>query len=164
MTTIRYCTPEWLEQSAKLYRQDPKFKQALAKLSTKVYFRIRAKPEWGIEQDVIFGSIVEKGELIDLDFVPEEEAYERADFILAATPENWKTLLRNEIKFTSGVMTGKIAIEHGSKVGVLGLAPYAGYFIQALTQFDLQFPDEMSEEELEQYQEDLRDFRTQAQI
>jgi putative sterol carrier protein len=164
MKIIRYCSPQWLEKSAELYRADPEFEEALSKLSTNVFFRIKARPDWGIEQDILFSSIVDKGKLIELKFVTEEEAYELADFILSATPDNWKKLLRKDIKFTSGVMTGKIGIEHGSKVGVLGLAPYASYFIKALTQFNLQFPDEMSQEELEQYGDDLRSFRAEAKV
>ena len=32
--TIRYCTPEWLEESAKLYRATDHFEKALKKVTT----------------------------------------------------------------------------------------------------------------------------------
>ena len=61
-------------------------------------------------------------------------------------------------------MLGKIALEQGSKVGVLGLAPYAGTFIDALTQTELRFPDEMSADELSDYRANMQEFRAELGI
>lgn len=164
MTVCRYCTPEWLEESAKIYRSSPKFKQALEKLSTRICFRVLAEPVWGIDEDIIFGGTVDKGELVELVFFNEESARNKADFILAATPQEWKRLLRKESKFVTEFMLGKIALELGSKVGVLGLAPYAGTFIDALTQTELRFPDEMSAEELSDYRANMQEFRAELGV
>jgi hypothetical protein len=164
MTVCRYCTPEWLEESARIYRSTPKFKQALEKLTVKIFFRIKAEPAWGIDEDMIFGACVEKGELIELRFFSEAEARKQADFILAATPQEWKRLLRKESKFVTEFMLGKIALEQGSKVGVLGVAPYAGTFIDALTQTELRFPDEMSPDELSDYRAHLKEFRASLSV
>ena len=164
MTVCRYCTPEWLEESAKIYRSTSKFKQALEKLSTRICFRVQAEPVWGIDEDIIFGGTVDKGELVELVFFNEENARNKADFILAATPQEWKRLLRKESKFVTEFMLGKIALEQGSKVGVLGLAPYAGTFIDALTQAELRFPDEMSAEELSTYRAHMKEFRAELGV
>jgi putative sterol carrier protein len=159
MTTYQYCTPEWLESSAKLYDATPKFKKALERLSVKTCFRVKADEAWGIEKDILFGAFVDKGELTRAAFLSEEEAKKQADYILAATPQVWKKILRKESKFVSDFMLGKIALEQGSKVGVMGIAPYSGTLVDVLTQIPLQFPDEMSPDELAQYRTHMREFR-----
>jgi hypothetical protein len=162
--TIRYCSPEWLEESARLYRATDHFEDALKKVTAKVFFRISAEPSWGIETDILFGGVVEEGKLLELSFFSEAEAQERADFILAATPQIWKGMLRKEKKFISEFMMGKVTQEAGSKTALLKITPYANYFIDALTQFELQFPDEMSAEEVETYRADLAAFREKAGV
>ena len=164
MTVIRYCTPEWLEESAKNYRATPKFREALKKVTASVFYRIEAEPAWGIEEDIIFGGIVDKGELIALAFFSEADAKEKADFVLAATPQEWKKILRKESKFVTDFMLGKISLEQGSKVGVLTIAPYADTFVDSLTQFELRFPDEMSPEELDEYRAHMAEFRARLEV
>jgi len=159
MTVIRYCTPEWLEESASAYRSNPKFQKELEKLSTKVCFRIKAEPDWGIDKSIFFCAFIKKGELERLAFLSEEDAKKEADYILAATTQEWKILIRKDSKFLTDFMLGKIKLEHGSVAGVLGIAPYSNTLVEVLTQFDLQFPDEMSPEELEEYRDYLEKFR-----
>lgn len=153
--TIRYCTPEWLAESARLYRASPHFEEALKKVTTKIFFRITADPTWGIDRDVIFGALVEQGKLLDLAFFTQAEAQKISSFILAAPPRVWKGILRKEKKFITEFMLGKVGLESGSKPALLMITPYANHFVDALTQFELQFPDEMSAEELEVYRADL---------
>ena len=164
MTVYRYPTPEWLEESAKIYRASPKFQKALEKITTKIFFLIRAEPAWGIEQDIIFGAITEKGALIDLRFFSSQAARDEADFIMGATPQEWKKILRKENKFLTDFMLGKISLEQGSKVGVLGLAPYANTFIEALTQVELQFPDEMEAGALAEFHSYVSNFRNRLAV
>ncbi len=159
-----YCTPEWLEESARLYRETPRFQEMLKKVSTRVFYRITAEPEWGIEQDFIFGADVTEGVLNDLRFYSEEEAKEQAEFIMAASPQEWKLILRKEHKFLTDFMLGKIKLEQGSKVGVLGLAPYADAFIAALTQVNLQFQDELEAEQVNEYRTYAAQFREQLGV
>ena len=162
--TIRYCTPEWLEEGAKLYRATDRFENALKKVTTKIFYRIAAEPVWGIEEDIIFGAEVEEGKLLELSFYSETESQKRADFILAATPQVWKTILRKDKKFITEFMLGRITLESGSKPGLLKITPYANHFVDAVTQLELQFPDEMSAKELETFRTDLSDFRERAGV
>ena len=162
--TIRYCSPEWLEESAKLYLATNRYENALKKVSTKIFYRISAEPAWGIEKDIIFGAEVDAGKLLELSFFSEAESQQRADFILAATPQVWKEILRKDKKFISEFMLGKVKLESGSKPGLLKITPYANHFVDALTQFELQFPDEMSPDELEAYRADLSKFRESAGV
>jgi hypothetical protein len=164
MTVNRYCTPEWLANSAAGYEQNPRFRQELAKLTTKVCFKINAEPAWGIEEDIIFWAHIDRGELQKLGFVGPEEAFRDSDFVLAASPQEWKKLLRKENKFVADFMLGRVGLEHGSKVGVLSIAPYANTFVDALTQDPLQFPDEMTPDELVAYRADLQQFRAELGV
>lgn len=164
MTTVRYCTPEWLEASAARYHENPKFRQEFAKLSTRLCFRIKAEPAWGIEKAFVFAAYVKQGELEKLAFVDEEEAKRDAEFLLAATPQEWKKLLRKDTKFVTEFMLGRIVLEQGSKVGVLQIAPHSNTFVEALTPVDLQFPDEMSPEELAEYRTYVGQFRQQLGV
>jgi putative sterol carrier protein len=161
---IRYCSPEWLEESAKLYRTTDHFENSLKKVTTKIFYRITADPAWGIEEDIYFGAEVDAGNLLELSFFSETETKNKADFILSATPQVWKGILRKDKKFISEFMLGKVKLESGSKPGLLKITPYANHFVDALTQFPLQFPDEMSAEELEAYRADLAVFREMAGV
>ena len=118
-----------------------------------------AEPAWGIDQDIIFGMFVDKGELTKIAFFSEEDALKEAEYVIAATPQEWKKILRKEKKFVTDFMLGKIKLEHGSKVGVLAVAPHANTVVDLLTQVELQFPDEMSAEELEAYRANFEKFR-----
>ena len=162
--TIRYCTPEWLDESASLYRQTDRFESALKKVTTKIFYRVIAEPAWGIENDFLFGAVVEEGKLLELSFYNEVDVHKIADFVLAARPQVWKGILRKDKKFISEFMMGRVTLESGSKPGLLKITPYANHFVDALTQFELQFPDEMSAEELQVYREDLTSFREKAGV
>jgi putative sterol carrier protein len=162
--TIRYCSPEWLEESARLYRATDHFTNALKKVTTKIFYRIKAEPTWGIDKDILFGAVVDEGKLLEISFYREAEAQERADFILAATPQVWKSILRKNKKFISEFMMGKVTQESGSKPGLLKITPYANHFVDALTQFELQFQDEMTTEEVESYRADLSEFRKRTGV
>lgn len=159
MVKCQYCTPEWLEESARIYQASPTFQEKLKKLSEKVCYRVKAEPAWGIDRDILFGTFIEAGKLTKLAFFSEEAAKQEANYILAATPQEWKKILRKESKFLTDFMLGKIKLEQGSKVTILGLAPHAPTLVQALTQVELQFPDEMSPDELAQYKSYLQEFR-----
>jgi putative sterol carrier protein len=159
MSKVRYCTPEWLEASATGYRENPKFRQEFAKLRTRLCFRIKAEPAWGIENDIIFACYVDQGELEKLAFVDEEQAKRDAEYLMAATPQEWKKLLRKDSKFVTEFMLGRIILEQGSRVGVLQIAPHSNTFVEALAPVDLQFPDEMSPEELSEFRAYVEQFR-----
>jgi putative sterol carrier protein len=159
-----YCTPEWLEESARIYRATPRLQEALKKVTSRVCYRISTEPTWGIEKDFVFGVDVTEGVLNDLRFFSESEAKEKAEFVMAASPQEWKLILRKEHKFLTDFTLGKIKLEQGSKVGVFGLAPYANGFIDALTQVNLKFQDELSPQELDEYRQYATQFRSRLGV
>ena len=164
MTKCQYCTPEWLEESGRMYRSNPDLEGKLKKISAKVCFRVKGEPAWGIEKDIIFGTFIEEGKLKKIGFFGEEDAKQEAEYIMAATPQEWKKILRKENKFLADFMLGRIKLEKGNKVAILGLAPYAPLLVEALTQVQIQFPDEMSGEELTKYRATMEEFRKNMNV
>jgi putative sterol carrier protein len=164
MSTIRYCTPEWLAASAAGYEANPRYREEFARLKVKLCFRIVAEPKWGIDKDIIFASYVHEGELQKLAFVTEEEAERESDFLMVATPQQWKKLLRKDVKFVTEFMMGRITLEKGSRLGVLQVAPHANTFIDALNPVELQFQDEMTADELATYRAYLEEFRQELGV
>jgi hypothetical protein len=162
--TLRYCTPEWLEESARIYRADPAIQKELQKVSVKFLFRVRADPSWGIENDILFGTVVEKGALLDLTFFSEQAGRETADFIASATPQEWKKVLRKEAKVLTELMLRKIVLEQGSMADALPLMPHAPALVDVLTKTELRFPDEMNREELEEFRKYVREFRARLGV
>lgn len=159
-----YCTPEWFEESARIYRATPHFQEALKKVTTHICYRITAEPKWGIDPDFIFGLVCTEGVLNDLRFYSEAEAREKAEYILAATPQEWKLILRKEHKFVTDFTLGKIKLEQGSKVGVFSVAPHAKTLIDALTQVKLIFQDEFSPQQLDEYRQYAAQFRSRLGV
>ncbi len=159
-----YCTPEWLEESARIYRSNPVLMESLKRLTSSVYFRVTAEPEWGIDEDFVFGGTLTKGTLDELRFYTKDEVNEKAQLILAATPQEWKLLLRKVHKFITDVMLGKVKIEKGTITAVLAVAPYADGFIDALTQVNLIFQDELTPDQLNEYRANAAQFRPKLGI
>jgi putative sterol carrier protein len=106
----------------------------------------------------------EQGDLARLEFFDKDQAFGQADYVLGATPQEWKRLLRKKGKFVTDFMLGKVSLEHGSKVGVLSVAPHANTIVDALTQVELQFPDEMSAQELDTYRTKVKAFREELAV
>jgi putative sterol carrier protein len=159
MTAHQFCTPGWLKESARIYKAKPDAKDKLKKLTAKICYRVKSDPDWCIREDIIFCSFFEKGELRTLTFFSEDEAFQAAEYLMAATPRTWKRILRKEREFVTDLMLGKINLELGTKVGMLGLALYVSDILDCLTQVDLQFPDEMSADELATYRSKMETFR-----
>ena len=159
MAQFQFCTPQWLEECAKIYSSSPELQKPLQKLTVKMAYRVLEKPEWGIDKSIIFCTFFDSGELTKACLLSEEQAKQEAQFLTVASPERWAMLLRKESKFGTDFALGRVKLEIGSKVGVLAVAPYAGHVVNLLTQPDFNFPDEMSAEELEGYRANMNPIR-----
>jgi hypothetical protein len=164
MTTCLYCTPQWLAETTAHYSQNPTLRERLRKLTIKMAFRVKADPGWGIDQDIIFCMFFAAGDLTRLEYLSETQASHEVEYILSATPQEWKRLLRREGKFVTDFVLGKVNLEQGSRVGILGVAPYADTVAEALTQVTLRFPDELTDEELEAYRASVQAFRQELDV
>jgi putative sterol carrier protein len=164
MAKIPYCTPEWLEAFVKTYKANPKYEKDLKKLTTKLYFNVQAELGWGIDEDIIFGAVFEEGRLVKAEFLSAENAKKFATFVLSATAMEWKKILTKKSKFVTDFMLGKIKLDHGSKVGVLGIAPHSNTLVDSLTQVELQWPDEMTADEVKKYRANMKEFRSKLGV
>ena len=164
MTTYLYCSPEWLAESANRYPDTPRFQKELENMSIKMGFRIKAEPAWGIDKDILFVVYLSRGNLEKLAFLPADIVMQETDYVLAATPQEWKRLLRKDGKFVGDFMTGKIILEKGSKVGVLSVAPHSGTLVDTLVQVDLQFQDEMTPEQIGEFRNQLKEYRERTGV
>lgn len=164
MTSYQYCTPEWLAESAKIYRSNPEAQNKLKKLSADMAYRVKADPAFAIDRDILFCAFFDEGKLNKLELISEETARAEAEYIMAAAPQTWKKILKKERKFVTDFMLGKIKLEKGSKVGVLGVAPHANNIVDSLTPFELVFPDDLPDDEKEQYRSRMEIFREELGI
>jgi hypothetical protein len=164
MAKVRYCTPEWLEAAAKSYGETPAFEEKLKKVSWRFCFRVQADPLWGIDRDIIFGAFFSQGKLVKSGFFTLEDAIKESDFLLAAPPQGWKSILRKKSRFTADFMAGKIKLDHGEIKKVVMVAPYANTIVDAITQMEIQFPDEMTSEEVAEYRAHMEKFRAELGV
>jgi putative sterol carrier protein len=164
MTTYQYCTPEWLEESAKAYRSNPEAQQNLKKLTADMAYRVKADPAFGIDRDILFCAYFDEGKLNKLELISEETAKAEAEYIMVATPTTWKKVLKKERKFLTDFLLGNIKLEKGSKVGVLGVAPHANNIVASLTPFELVFGNDLSGDEREQYRTNMEAFRKELGV
>jgi putative sterol carrier protein len=156
MAKHQFCTPEWLEEIARIYKASPDDKNKLKKLTAKICYRVKSNPDWGISEDIIFGAFFDHGQLMTLNFFTEKDAFQEAEYLLAATSRTWKKILRRKRDFVTDFMLGKIKLELGTKVKMLELALHGNNIFDFLTQVDLQFPDEMSADELKNYRSKIQ--------
>ena len=159
MIAHQFCTPGWLKENARIYKAKPDAKDKLKRLTAKICYRVKSDMDWGIDEDIIFCAFFEKGELRTLDFFTESEAFQAAEYLMAATPLTWKKILRKKRDFVTDFILGKIDLELGTKASMLELALYANNILDCLTQIDLRFPDEMSADELTTYRSKMETFR-----
>ena len=164
MEICYYCTPEWLEESTRIYQSNSEFKNKLKKVTSKLVYRVKADSSWGIDKDILFCVYLDAGDLIKMELISEKNAKKEANFIMGATPKTWKGILTKNNKFITDFMLGKVRLEMGSKVGVLSIAPHANTLVDALTSVTLVFPNDLSLDEKEQYREKMQTFRKELDV
>lgn len=162
MAECVYPSPEWLEESLKLY--GPEFEGKLKSLSGHFGYHVSADPAFGIEKEFYMCMVLDAGKMTRLEHYSEEEALKEADFIMGATPPVWKRILQKLDKFVGAFMGGRIKLEKGDTVGALALGPHANTLVDALTQVDLKFGDDLSPDELEKFKASFEDYRTKAEV
>lgn len=158
MAVFQFCTPEWLEKLQKTYNSDPGNERFFKGVTASLCYKVLAEPEGGIEEDIIFGHEVFEGKLLWSKFVTEEEA-KKCTFVFSAPPNTWKKLLRKEGEFMIEMVLGDLRQEHGDKSALIGLLPYVDPLLEFMAKVELQFPDEMSPDELERYKTHMKEFR-----
>ena len=157
---VPYATPEWVEAMAKVYRDNPENQNKTFKgMTLFLAFRILANPILGLDRDIYFGTHIEDGILQDdSTIISKHYAEQKADFILSATPETWKRVIKKQQGFVSAFMVGKIKLDKGSVPKVIALAPKSPAVVECFHQVDTEWPDEMSPQRLEEYRAYVKEF------
>lgn len=163
---IPYATPEWVAKVGENYKANPENQNKTFKgMTLFLSFRILADPKFGIEEDVYFSSHLVNGALQDDSAIlSKEDAENKSDFILSASPEIWKKLIQKRQGFVSLVMTAKIKLDKGLAPKLLSLAPKSGPLIEVFNKVDTEWPDEMSPQRLEQYKAQVKEFRGRLKV
>jgi putative sterol carrier protein len=158
---LSYVTPEWLEEVAKVYRGNPDNQNKTFKgMNIFLTFRVLAEPKLGIDEDIDFALHLENGAVQDDSVhISRAGAEQKADFILSATPQIWKKVIRKGEGFISAFMTKKIKLVKGNPARIISLAPKSGAVIDCFYQVDTEWPDEMSPQRLEEYRAQVKEFR-----
>ena len=154
---IPYGTPEWVEAVGKNYQANPDNQGKTFKdMTLFLTYRILADDRFGIDRDLYFCSHLVKGALqTDSALISKESAEEKSDFILSASPETWKRLIKKQQGFISLVMTSKIKLDKGMAPKLLSLAPKSGPLVDVFHRVDTEWPDEMPPGRLEEYRVQL---------
>jgi hypothetical protein len=158
MPEFQYCTNHWLDECKKNYFDSDKLQEPLQEFPYKVAYRVEAEPRWGIDNDMIFCTYFANGELTKMDFLNEDDAFDEADFVLGAPPQEWKKILLKERKFVSDFMFGRINLEKGSRIKLLKLSTFSEHIVNIFAEIPVQYPDQMTELELEHYRKALNEF------
>ena len=53
MTAYQFCTPEWLQENARIFKGRSDAKDQPRKISAKICYRVKSDPHWGIHEDII---------------------------------------------------------------------------------------------------------------
>ena len=163
---IPYATPEWVANVGNNYKANPDNQNKTFKgMTIFLTFRILADPKFGIAKDIYFCNDLANGALQDDSaLISKEDAENQSDFILSATPQIWKKLIRKEQGFVSSFMSGKIKLDKGSTARIISLASKSGALIETFYKVDTEWPNEMSPQRLEQYKAQVKAFREKLKV
>jgi len=53
-------------------------------------YRVKADPSMGFDEDLLFCTFFNSGELTKISLLTKDEAFNESDFLLTATPQTWK--------------------------------------------------------------------------
>lgn len=154
MAQVKYLTPEHLDAITAAF-QAPEVQKALEKLTTKIAWRVKAEPSWGLDQDVIYATEIKAGVTSPLHYVTEAEAKSFAEFFMVAKPDVWKKIDSGKADFATQLTMMKVKLAKGSLMQMMKLAPYSKDMVKATKTVEVRYPDEMSPEELAEYRQNI---------
>jgi putative sterol carrier protein len=154
MAQVKYLTPEYMEAVTVAF-QDPQAIKALEKLTTKLAWRVKAEPSWGLDQDIMYAAEIKAGVISPLHYVTEEEAKSFAEFFMVAKPETWKKIDTGKADFAAQLVMQKVKLGKGSMMQMMKLAPYSKDMNKVMMTLDVLYPDQMSPDVLADYRKTM---------
>jgi putative sterol carrier protein len=161
-----YATPEWVETMGRNYNADPDNQNKVFKgMNIFLTFRVKADPKFGLDSDICFATHLRNGVYQpDSTLLSKEDAEAKSDFILSATPDVWKSVIKKQKGFVAAFMGGKIKLDKGSAPKMISLASKSPAVVEAFHKIDTEWPDEMSPQRLEEYRTGVKAFREKLEV
>ncbi len=158
---VPYATPEWVAQAGKNYSANPEnAEKTFRGMNIFLTFRVLAEPKFGLHNDVYFAMHLQNGVLQpDSTLVSKTDAFAKSDFVVSATPDVWKSVIKKQKGFISAFMTGKIKLDKGNPTRMVSLASKSSAVVEAFYRVDTEWPDEMSPQRLAEYEARVSEFR-----
>ena len=100
----------------------------------------------------------------DSTLLSKEDAEKKSDFIVSATPQVWKSVIKKERGSVSAFMTGKIKLDKGSAPRVISLASKSQAVVESFYKIDTEWLDEMSPQRLQEYSAKMTEFRQKLKL
>jgi putative sterol carrier protein len=163
---IPYPTPEWVAAMGENYRANPENQNKIFKgMTIFLTFRVEADPKFGLDKDIYFSTHLVNGVLQDDSaLISKEDAEGKSDFILSASPTQWKKVIRKQEGFLSSFMTGKIRLNKGEAPKIIALASKSPAVIDLFHKTQTEWPDEMSPQRFEEYKSQVTEFRKRLKV
>jgi putative sterol carrier protein len=163
---IPYPSPEWVAQMGENYKANPENQNKIFKgMTIFLTFRVEADPKFALDKDIYFSThLINAVIQDDSTLISKEDAEKKSDFILGATPSQWKKIIKRQDGFLSSFMTGKIRLNKGDAPKVIGLASKSPAVVDLFNRIPTEWPDEMSPQRFEAYESEVREFRDRLKV
>jgi putative sterol carrier protein len=163
---IPYPSPEWVAAMGENYKANPQNQNKIFKgMTIFLTFRVEADPKFALDRDIYFSThLVNAVVQDDSTLISKEEAEKKSDFILGATPSQWKKVIKKQEGFLSSFMTGKIRLNKGEASKVIALASKSPAVVDLFHKIQTEWPDEMSPQRFESYKSEVREFRNRLKV
>lgn len=163
---IPYPSPEWVAAMGENYKANPQNQNKIFKgMTIFLTFRVEADPKFALDKDIYFSThLVNAVVQDDSALISKEEAEKKSDFILGATPSQWKKVIKKQDGFLSSFMTGKIRLNKGEAPKVIALASKSPAVVDLFNKIPTEWPDEMSPQRFEAYKSEVKEFRNRLQV
>jgi len=137
----RFPSEEWVSAYRDAINSNPRYKSAAANWDKGVVALIcKAKPEYGINEDVGIWLDLYKGVCREARLVSAEEAL-KAPFCITGEYERWKQVIRKELDPVKGMMQGKLKLK-GDLPTIVRFVKAAKELVESAGSVETEFPDE----------------------
>jgi len=163
---IPYPSPEWVAAMGENYKANPDNQNKIFKgMTIFLTFRVEADPKFALDKDIYFSTHLVNAVLQDdSTLISKEDAEKKSDFVLSATPSQWKKVIKKQDGFLSSFMTGKIRLNKGEAPKVIALASKSPAVVDLFNKIPTEWPDEMSPQRFEMYKSQVTEFRKQLKV
>ncbi len=100
---------------------------------------VKAEPSLGIDQDMAMWLDVHEGRCRDCKLLPASQAEIEAPFVVVASYEQWKQVIRKEIDPTKALMQGKLKLTKGHMPTMVKYVNASKQLVESTTRVSTKF-------------------------